>query len=107
MVANVPIEMLTSSTRAEPYSPIIWDGSDLVVVAESALNLRKIRSDISSLASKQQGYYNDIKNVETQVSGISIELAKVAERYVHLRPDGEPAAELAGVLRGVRILVRI
>ena len=78
MVANVPIEMLTSSTRAEPYSPIIWDGSDLVVVAESALNLRKIRSDISSLVSKQQGYYNDIKNVETQVSGISIDLAKIA-----------------------------
>lgn len=48
MATKFPIEMVTSHSSAKPYSPLIWNGSDLLVSADDRFNLLTLSNNLST-----------------------------------------------------------
>jgi formylmethanofuran dehydrogenase subunit C len=71
MVSNIPLSQLTTSSEADSFSLVIWDGGDLVVSSESKLNLRKLRSDIDTIASSQLSNDSTLAKVDQQLSELT------------------------------------
>lgn len=71
MVSNIPLSQLTTSSEADSFSLVIWDGGDLVVSSESKLNLRKLRSDIDIISASQLSNDSTISKVDQQLTEIT------------------------------------
>ena len=68
MAMNIPLSLVTTANKNAPNnSPVLWDGSDIVVSKEQLINLERLRSDLNTLVAKQAEYSSDFKSTKTGI----------------------------------------
>ena len=43
---KISIDLLHSSGDFDAFSPVVWDGANVIIASESAFNLKRIRADL-------------------------------------------------------------
>ena len=67
---KIPLELVTSLVKAENFSPVIWDGYDLVVSQNDDYNLQKIASKVASLITKAASAEAQLNNQRQDLNKI-------------------------------------
>jgi hypothetical protein len=49
MATKFPLEMITTLSNAPDYSPVIWNGTDLVVATDNDYNLKSIVATLDTV----------------------------------------------------------
>lgn len=74
----IPLELLTTlRSSAKSFSPVIWDGEDLVVPPSSQTNLRKIHSDLRSASLSQSQNSTELERLKSEVLKLRGSIARV------------------------------
>ena len=80
---KISIDLLQSSGEYDAFSPVVWDGANVIIASESAFNLKRIRADLLSLKSKLTSDLAEFNQRKETVSG----LASAVEEQVTIKSD--------------------
>lgn len=67
---KIPIELITTLTSSKPFSPVVWDGFDIVVSQDSDLNLKKISTSLIDLSKKVGSHDSQLANQRQEFNRI-------------------------------------
>lgn len=103
MATKFPIEMVTSLTKAKANSPLVWNGSDLLVSMDDRFNLQTLSDSLSGLI----GDFSTFKEVHLPrleaIPGLQTQYNEINPKVAALLGQVETVAKtLSDVVSDVR-----
>lgn len=78
---KIPLELVTTLVQAKSFSPVIWDGYDLIVSQNDDHNIQQLANKVATLVTKSAAAEAQLNNQRQDFNRINPEVSMLMQAY--------------------------